>query len=93
MTPVDEEIPVARASLRVFVSSWFNAVVLDRKRRYHFPMRVKVNGEEKELADGTTLRQQETFRGLLVPFLARSLDDTEVGFRQMNEALRARTAA
>jgi sulfur carrier protein len=24
---------------------------------YHFPMLVKVNGDEKELADGTTLRQ------------------------------------
>lgn len=40
---------------------------------------------------GVTLRQDETFRGVLVPFLARSLDrGTLPAFRAMNEALKRR---
>ena len=40
---------------------------------------------------GTRLVQRETFTGLLVPFLARSLDGpTASGFALMNEALRTR---
>jgi hypothetical protein len=35
--------------------------------------------------------QREKFRGILVPFLSRSLDgQTKRGFKQMNEALKAR---
>jgi hypothetical protein len=40
---------------------------------------------------GTRLRQDETFRGVLVPFLARSLDrGTLAGFYAMNDALKRR---
>ena len=42
---------------------------------------------------GTLLTQEETFTGMLVPLMASTLTKTEEGFRQMNEALRARTAA
>ena len=42
-------------------------------------------------ATGTRLVQRETFTGLLVPFLAKSLDGpTAEGFALMNDALRAR---
>lgn len=39
---------------------------------------------------GTRLTQEETFTGVLVPVLASTLAKTEDGFRQMNEALKAR---
>jgi hypothetical protein len=40
---------------------------------------------------GARLRQDETFRGVLVPFLARSLDrGTGPAFHAMNEALKRR---
>ena len=39
----------------------------------------------------TTLQQYEHFRGILVPFLAKMLDQQSLeGFRQMNEALKKR---
>lgn len=42
-------------------------------------------------ADGTRLAQTETFTGLLVPFLRRSLDGpTRAGFEAMNAALAER---
>ena len=41
-------------------------------------------------ADGTRFTQEETFTGVLVPLLASALAKTEEGFRQMNEALKAR---
>ncbi len=42
-------------------------------------------------AGGTRLIQQETFRGLLVPFVSRSLDrSTLPAFLAMNEALKKR---
>jgi hypothetical protein len=41
-------------------------------------------------ATGCTLTQEETFTGVLVPLLASTLAKTEDGFRQMNEALKAR---
>lgn len=41
-------------------------------------------------ADGTSLTQEEVFTGVLVPVLASTLNKTESGFRQMNEALKAR---
>lgn len=41
-------------------------------------------------ADGTSLTQEEVFTGVLVPVLASTLAKTESGFRQMNEALKAR---
>jgi hypothetical protein len=42
-------------------------------------------------ASGTRLTQSETFTGVLVPFMARSLDrGTAAGFTVMNEALKAR---
>ncbi len=41
--------------------------------------------------DRTRFVQREVFRGLLVPFLSRSLDrDTKRGFEEMNRALRSR---
>ena len=44
--------------------------------------------------DGTRLVQTETFTGVLVPVLKKSLDtDTIAGFRAMNEALKARAEA
>lgn len=39
---------------------------------------------------GTRYVQREVFRGVLVPFVRRMLDDTAGGFRAMNEALKAR---
>jgi hypothetical protein len=45
------------------------------------------------LAEGRTrLVQSETFRGVLVWFSGRLLQNTEAGFRAMNEALRRRVA-
>lgn len=41
-------------------------------------------------ATGCRLTQAETFTGVLVPLLASTLAKTEEGFRQMNEALKAR---
>jgi hypothetical protein len=41
-------------------------------------------------AEGTRLTQEETFTGVLVPLMASTLAKTEEGFRQMNEALKAR---
>ncbi len=42
-------------------------------------------------AGGTRLTQSETFTGVLVPLMARSLDrGTAAGFAVMNEALKAR---
>lgn len=44
-----------------------------------------------DLGDGRSrLTQSETFRGVLVPLLARSLGATADGFGQMNTALRLR---
>lgn len=40
--------------------------------------------------DGTLLRHREEFRGLLVPFLKRTLRQTEEGFHAMNRALKQR---
>jgi hypothetical protein len=47
------------------------------------------------LADGRTkLRHSESFRGVLVPMLAKSLDTgTRAGFEAMNRALKARVEA
>ena len=43
---------------------------------------------------GTRFVQQETFTGLLVPLLSKSLDGaTAAGFTRMNEGLRTRAAA
>jgi hypothetical protein len=39
---------------------------------------------------GTILSQSETFRGLLVPFLGRTLDQTRSGFTALNQALKRR---
>ncbi len=45
-------------------------------------------------SDGTSrFTQRETFRGLLVPFLRGTLEDTDRGFAEMNEALRQRVLA
>ncbi len=42
---------------------------------------------------GTRFVQRERFRGIFVPFLARSLDrDARRGFEEMNRALRARAS-
>ena len=54
-----------------------------------------VDGEHElrvEPLDTGTSRftQRETFRGLLVPFLRGTLEDTDRGFAEMNEALRQR---
>jgi hypothetical protein len=46
---------------------------------------------EQRADGGTLLRQDETFRGVLVPFFARSLErGTLPAFRAMNEALKRR---
>jgi hypothetical protein len=46
---------------------------------------------EERPAGGTRLRQDEEFRGVLAPFLARSLDKgTLPAFHAMNEALKRR---
>jgi hypothetical protein len=46
---------------------------------------------EPRAGGGTRLRQDETFRGVLVPLLARSLDrGTLPAFHAMNEALKQR---
>jgi hypothetical protein len=42
---------------------------------------------------GTLFRQSENFSGLLVPFVGSILKATELGFRSMNEALKARAEA
>lgn len=57
-----------------------------------------VDGEHElrvePLGDGTSrFTQRETFRGLLVPFLRRTIEDTDRGFADMNEALRERVLA
>lgn len=41
-------------------------------------------------AGGTSLTQEETFTGVLVPVLASTLAKTESGFQLMNEALKER---
>lgn len=41
-------------------------------------------------AEGTLVRHRETFSGLLVPFLKRTLDRTALGFDQLNKALKER---
>jgi hypothetical protein len=43
--------------------------------------------------DATRLHQGETFSGLLVPFVAKTLAQTEEGFNQMNAALKLRVEA
>ena len=46
---------------------------------------------EPQEQGGVNFVQEETFRGVLAPLLAKSLDrDTLRGFREMNEALKAR---
>lgn len=40
--------------------------------------------------DGTRLVQSETFRGILVPLIAKALDSARVSFREQNEALKKR---
>jgi hypothetical protein len=42
---------------------------------------------------GTRLVQSETFRGLLVPFSARTLARSEVSFRELNDAVKKRAEA
>jgi hypothetical protein len=42
---------------------------------------------------GTSFNQRETFSGLLVPFLAKTLVHTLEGFEQMNEAIKQRAEA
>ncbi|MGA4848551.1 SRPBCC family protein [Streptomyces sp. G5(2025)] len=42
---------------------------------------------------GTLLRQREEFTGVLVPLLGRTLERTETGFVQLNEALKERAEA
>jgi hypothetical protein len=42
---------------------------------------------------GTSLVQSETFRGLLVPFSARTFARSEVSFRGLNEAVKKRAEA
>jgi hypothetical protein len=42
---------------------------------------------------GTRLVQSETFRGLLVPFSARTLASAEAGFQALNQALKVRAEA
>jgi hypothetical protein len=44
-------------------------------------------------ATGTRLTQEETFTGVLVPLAGGTLAKAEQGFREMNEALRARATA
>lgn len=39
---------------------------------------------------GSRFTQRETFTGVLVPLMRRVLDDTDAGFRAMNEALKTR---
>ncbi len=39
------------------------------------------------------LVQREVFSGLLVPFLAKSIDQTQLGFEEMNRALKERVEA
>jgi hypothetical protein len=39
---------------------------------------------------GTSFTQRETFRGVLMPLLARTLTHTLEGFEQMNEAIKER---
>lgn len=39
---------------------------------------------------GTRFEQSEVFTGFLIPFVGSVLDATELGFRSMNEALKAR---
>jgi len=42
---------------------------------------------------GVRLEQSERFSGMLVPFVGNVLRATELGFRNMNEALKARAEA
>ena len=46
-----------------------------------------------EAAGGTRLVQTETFRGLLVPFSAKTFARSEVSFRGLNEAIKKRAEA
>ena len=45
---------------------------------------------EPTATGGTRFTQAERFSGVLVRLLSGDIDSTEVGFRQMNEALKAR---
>lgn len=42
------------------------------------------------IKEGTRLVQSETFRGLLIPFISRTLADAQVSFQAHNEALKNR---
>jgi hypothetical protein len=45
-------------------------------------------------SDGmTSFTQSETFTGIMIPFVASMLKDTERGFAALNEALKARSEA
>jgi hypothetical protein len=48
---------------------------------------------QEESADRVTFVQEETFKGVLIPFTGKMLDKTEQGFVQMNEALKSRAEA
>ena len=42
---------------------------------------------------GTHLEQMETFTGVLVPFTASVITQSDAGFRRLNEALKERAEA
>jgi hypothetical protein len=47
----------------------------------------------EDTSAGSLFVQQETFRGLLVPFAGKQLEQTRRGFEQMNRALKERVEA
>jgi hypothetical protein len=47
----------------------------------------------RPVGDGTHLVQSESFRGLLVPFSAKTFASAEASFRALNEALKKRAEA
>jgi hypothetical protein len=66
--------------------------------RGHLGIRAILDGEhefrlESNPEGGTRFTQRETFTGVVVPFMRRTLDDTETGFVAMNQALHDRTLA
>ena len=79
--------PTVQAVVNGRSFSWLGALPVPGlfSGRHAFDLRADV--------DATELKQHEQFSGLLVPFFAKMLRETENGFNSMNLAVKARVEA